>query len=625
MEEQQGNLWEANPEQAQGTATEQDAPNATRETLFRQLEELRTLQKQLEGTGRYVLLPTEALTLRAEAYYNQYSEDVINLLVSSGVQDTQTVERVLLDYCNTLTGFYDTVALPLHKQADVLNAVKPWKLYFTERYGLNLLFGIYLYNVRTARDYIEGFKLATGEGKRTTKHADGTEETELFQITVEEQKAAYLRRQIYLISSGTAPMLAAAYRWIGRNKVEQDGKLLDIVEPSDFSGLEPELSNKYLAYVEAGAGVDYYVNYYYIAKYALHATPEELKDIDFPPLYGVFERAKQYAERVGAQRYKNIQGKAAEVEKMIAADTAEETERTKQDIKNAEPQETIRIPENIALLGSRDVYASVNGTQITEQGVIPMSKVIALYAQTQGALPANVTPYTVERTIQGLNMLQRFNHNAPVGGWYTYETNITEFSQLCGYENANGEEMAAIMHSLMILRDLYVIVWKPKGRVAIQLLTVPQVGVSGELKGRFKLQVSAEALRGHQNFTTIGEIRSMQKKAKGKAQFHFNSQLIAKGQKEENALIIEVFGYDSMEREAVGNPEAEKNVKEYIRKHKDRDRKKIAKWFEEYKQNGILESYSRTQNGRGEYVYKWRRGNVPKPQDGTDADEQEQQ
>ena len=114
----------------------------------------------------------------------------------------------------------------------------------------------------------------------------------------------------------------------------------------------------------------------------------------------------------------------------------------------------------------------------------------------------------------------------------------------------------------------------------------------------------------------------MQKKAKGQAQFHFNSQLMAKGQKEENALIIEVFGYDTMEREAAGNPESERNVKEYIRKHKDRDKKKIAKWFEEYKQNGILESYSRTKNAKGEYIYKWRRSNVPKPQGEQEPDEQ---
>ena len=617
--------------------TEQDTqPNDARTEAFERLREVRELRKQLEGTGRYVLLPSEALTLRAEAYYNQYVEDVVKLLVASGVTETETVERVVQDYCFTLMGFYDLVALPLHKQVDVINTVKPWRLYLTERYGLNLLFAMYFYNVRTAKDYITNFKLATGDGKRTTKHADGTEETELFQTTVEEQKTNYLSRTIYRIASGTAPMLAGAYRWIGRNKIKSDdGELLDIVEPSDFSGLEPELSNRFWAYIEAGAGIDYYVNYYYIAKYALHATPDELKEIEFPPLYGTFERAQEYAERIGSQRYENLQRKAGDVEKMIDAETVEETERARQEFKKepAEPQETIRIPENIALLGSRDVYASVNGTQITEQGVIPISKVITIYGKGKKDLPANVTPLTVEKTIYGLNMLQRFNHEPPVNGWFTYKTNITEFSRLCGYENANGDELTSIMHCLLILRDLYVIVWKPKGRVAIQLLTVPEIGVSGELKGQFKLQVNAEALKGHQNYITLNQYDEIRKKTKGQAQHHFNAQLIAKGQKEENALLNEVFGYDTMIFEATGhtgdervNPEAVRNVKEFIRKNKPAHRKKIIKWFEEYVQNGILESYSRERNRRGEYVYKWRRANIPKEQGLTTEapDEQEQ-
>lgn len=614
-------------EPIQGTIQEPaQAPDAVA-NVMRQLQELREMRKQLEGTGLYVLLPTDALLKRAEVYFNQYIEPVGVLLETSGVTP-DVAELVKQDYAAVFSGVFN-VQLPLKEQADVLNTVKPWRLQFTERYGLTLLFSIYLYNTRAANDYIHGFKLATGDAERVTMRRENGKvitEKEHVKLTVEEQKEQFINGVLHRITSGFFPNLAASYYWIKRNKVEQDGELLDIIEPSDFSGIEPEKVNKFLAYVEAYAGIDDYVNYYYLAKYALKATPDELIEIDFPPIMGELERAQEYAERINTSRYNNIKEKAAEVEKMIAAETVEEREKAREEIQKepAEPDETIRIPENIALLGSRDVYASVNGTEITEQGVIPISKVIAIYGQRRGELPTNVTPYTVERTIQGLNMLQRFNHNAPVGGWYTYETNITEFSQLCGYENANGEEMAAIMHSLMILRDLYVIVWKPKGRVAIQLLTVPQVGVSGELKGRFKLQVNAEALRGHQNFTTIGELRSMQKKAKGQAQFHFNSQLMAKGQKEENALIIEVFGYDTMEREAAGNPENERNVKEYIRKHKDRDKKKLAKWFEEYRQNGILESYSRTKNAKGEYIYKWKRGNVPKPQDVTEQEPDEQ-
>ena len=623
--EEQGNLFDTE----QGNEQE---PTAV-ERVAEQLRTLREIRKQLEGTGVFVLLPTDVLLKRSEAYFNLNYENVARLLTTSGVTE-DVAELVLQDYAAILAGVY-FVQLPLKAQADVLKTVKPWRLQFTERYGLTLLFGIYFQNTQTAKSYIEGFKLATGDVERTTirrENGKTVRETEHVKISVEEQKNNYLNTQFNRIISGFAPQVAAAFYWIKRNKAEQDGELLDIIEPSDFSGVEPERVNKFLAYVEAYAGISDYVSYYYIAKYALKATPDELKEIEFPPIMGDLERAQEYAERIGSVWDKNIQDKAAEVERLIAAETVEDIKKAQHEITEPDDtEETIRIPENIALLGSRDVYASVNGTEITEQGVIPISRVIAIYGQRRKDLPANVTPYTVEKAIQGLNMLQRFNHNAPVGGWYTYETNITEFSRLCGYDSANMEERTALMHSLMILRDLYVIVWKPKGRVAIQLLTVPEIGVSGELKGQFKLQVNAQALKGHQNYITLGEVRKMQKDAKGQAQTHFNSQLIAKGQKEENALIAEVFGYDTMLREATGytddervNPDAVRNVKEFIRKNKPNHRKKIAKWFEEYREKGYLESYSRTKNARGEYVYKWRRGNVPKAQDGAEQEPDEQ-
>lgn len=604
------------------------------EKILAQLRVLRELRQQLDGTPFYVLLPTEALLKRAAVYFDTHVKDVTRLLENSGVTEN-VAKQVVEDYAAIFTGVYG-LQLPLSQQEQVLRTVRPWRLPFTELYGLTLLFSIYRHNARWARDYINNFKLANGEVEKVTltRGADGKTVTtrERKTIPVEEQKNHYIEVNYARIASGSFPTLAAAFRWIKGNKTVIDGVERYIIEPSDFSGIEPEKTNKFLGYVEAFAGVDDYVNYYYLAQYALSATAEELKEIDYPPIFDTQEQAKEYAERIGSLRYRDIQDTAAEVEKMIAAETVEDIKKAQQEITEpADTEETIPISENMAIIGSRDVYASTNGTEITEQGVIPISKVIAIYGQRRKDLPVTVTPYTVEKAIQGLNMLQRFNHAAPVGGWFTYETNITEFSRLCGYDNANLEERTALMHSLMILRDLYVIVWKPKGRVAIQLLTVPEIGVSGELKGQFKLQVNAQALKGHQNYTTLGDVRKMQKEAKGQAQTHFNSQLIAKGQKEENALLNEVFGYDTMLTDATGNtgdervnPDAVRNVKEYIRKNKPNHRKKIAKWFEDYKRNGILESYSRTQNARGEYIYKWKRRNVPKPPHGAEQEPEEQ-
>ena len=111
----------------------------TRETFLQALKEAAERRKRMEGTGYYVLLPTVALVYRAEAYYNQYVEDVVRLLVSSGVEEAEIVETVVQDFLQILVGFYGNIQLPLHLQVSVVNAVKPWSLYLTERYGLNLL------------------------------------------------------------------------------------------------------------------------------------------------------------------------------------------------------------------------------------------------------------------------------------------------------------------------------------------------------------------------------------------------------------------------------------------------------------------------------------------------------
>ena len=635
--EEQGKLWgteqEPPQEPTQEPAQEQGRTqgHVTRDDALKQLREVRELRKQLEGTGRYVLLPTEALTLRAEAYYNLYVEDVARLLVSSGITDTDTVEQVIHDYGYTLMGFYDLITLPLEKQAEIVNTVKPWKLYLTEQFGLNLLFGIYFYNVRTARDYIDNFKLANGNVFKVTKTKDG-EQVEETKIPVEDEKRNYLSTVIYRIASGTAPMLAAAYRWIGKNKVKGDGgELLDIVELSDFAGIEPETINKYLAYVEAGAGIDYYVNYCYIAKYALHATPDELKEIDFPPIFVEFERAREYAERVGSQRYKNVQDKGAEVARMIAADTVEDIKKAQRDITKQpdtepEQQDTIRIPETFALLGSRDVYASVDGTPQMAKGILPIQAFITDY-MTRHNLTEQVTPRTVEKVIEGVNLLQRLHNVRPVGGFYTFKTNITEFSELIGFKDANQTQKMEIMRALQVLDGLYLAVWRSDGLKAVRVFTLQEIGLSGTYAGKLTLQVNADVMKGHPNLISFKDFDGMRKDAKGQAKNHFRSQIVAKGQKEENALLNEVFGYDVKLKNIEttgGTIEEIAKAKRVITNHKGRDKKNIAQWFAEYKAKGWIEWYTYTRNGKGEYIYKWKRGNIPKEQGVTPQEPDEQ-
>lgn len=616
-------------EPIQGTIQEPaQAPDAVA-NVMRQLQELREMRKQLEGTGVYVLLPTDALLKRAEVYFNQYIEPVGTLLETSGVT-ADVAELVKQDYAAVFSGVYN-VQLPLKEQADVLNTVKPWRLQFTERYGLTLLFSIYLYNTRAAKNYINGFKLATGNVEQATMRRENGKvitETEQLQITVEEQKQQFISGLLHRILSGFFPHLAASYYWIKRNKIEQDGELSDIIEPSDFSGIEPETVNKFLAYVEAYAGVDDYVNYYYIAKYALRATPDELKEIDFPPIFVEFEKAQEYAERISTTRYNNIKAKAAEVEKMIAAETVEDIKKAQQEITEpAEPQETIRIPETFALLGSRDVYASVDGTPKMTRGILPIQAFITDY-MNRNHLTEQVTPRTVEKVIEGINLLQRlYNVKPNEKGQYTFETNITEFSELIGYKDANQTEKMEIMRALQVLDGLYLAVWRSEGLKAVRVFTIQEIGITGVYSGKLTLQVNADTMKGRPNLISYKDFNDMRKDAKGQAENHFRHQIIGKGQKEEKALLNEVFGYDTLLNEieiSGGSAEDIAKAKRNIDKHKSRDKRRLAKMFEDYKTRGWLTSYTYTQNGKGDFIYKWKRGNVPLPQGDATQEPDEQ-
>ena len=625
MEEQQGKLWDTEPVQdTTGTTEEpeQEQGHATRESTLELLREVREQRKQLDGTGRYVFLPTEALTLRAEAYYNLYVEDVIKTLVTSGITQHDTVQQVVQDYCYTLMGFYDLIALPLHEQVRVCNTVKPWRLFLTEQYGLNLLFGIYFYNVRTASDYLKQFKLL---------YFNNDEEIEATPTEKRiEGKRNYLNTLINRFASGTAPMLAGGYNWIRKNVWDKDGVKVQIVEPLDFAGVEPELANKFFAYIEVFAGVDEYVNYYYISKYALNATPDELKEIDFPPVLGTFEQAREYAERIGSQRYRNLQRKASDVEKMIDADTAEETERARKKITSepAEPQETVRIPETFALLGSRDVYASVDGTPQMGKGILPIQAFITDY-MTRHHLTEQVTPRTVEKVIEGINLLQRlYNVKPNEKGQYTFETNISEFSGLIGYTDANQTEKMEIMRALQILDGLYLAVWRSNGLEALRVFTIQRIGLAGELAGQLTLQVNANAMKGRPNLISFKDFDAMRKASKGQAENHFRYQILSKGQKEETALLNEVFGYDTLLKEievSGGTAEEIAKAKRNIDKHKSRDKRRIAKWFEEYRAKGWLLSYTYTKNGKRDYIYKWRRGNIPEQEPATATEAPDEQ
>jgi hypothetical protein len=247
---------------------------------------------------------------------------------------------------------------------------------------------------------------------------------------------------------------------------------------------------------------------------------------------------------------------------------------------------------------------------------------------TRHNLTEQVTPRTVEKVIEGVNALQNLHNVKPVNGIYKLETNLTEFSELIGFKDANQTQKLEIMRALQVLDGLYLAVWRSDGLKAVRVFTIQEIGLTGVYTGNLTLHVNADTMKGHPNLISFKDFDGMRKDAKGQAKNHFRSQIIAKGQKEENALLNEVFGYDVKLKNIQntgGTAEDIAKAKRVITNHKGRDKQSIAKWFEEYKQRGWLVWYTYTRNPKGEYIYKWRRGNIPQEQGTTPTQEPEEQ
>lgn len=553
-----------------------------------------------------------ALRQRAAKYYDQNKGNIEQLLVSSGISK-ETAERVLRDYSELLGGNSNTEWLTIEQQVEVVNKIKPWRALMADRYGLFLLLAIYVHNVEACKEYIELFKLANGHVWKN--------KGELYQeetiVPVKDQKQDFLDTVTRRIVKNVKPLYVLGYEWVRTHGIELDGIMADIITAKDFEGVNPECSSRFFATITTYAEINGYINYYFLAKYALSATEEELREIPTPSAFRTQDEAIEYAEVWSLTRCQNLQSKEAEIvqalEAAIFGDTEQERESAKKKVAETKPQDTVRVPETFALLGSRPVYASVDGTEKMTKGILPIQAVITDYMKRHN-LTEQVSPRAVDKVIEAINALYWIKKVTREGRYYILETNISEFSGLCGYNDANDEQKKEIRQAIGVLDGLFLAVWRSEGLKAIRVFTLEEVGLEGKTKGSLLFKVNADVMKGRPNLVSFNDFSAMCKSAKGQAQNRFRNQIIGKGNKEEKALLDEVFGYaETIDciRETGGSEEELTKAKRTIMKHKSRDKQKIAKWFEEYKQNGWLVQYSRTKNAKGEFVYRWKRGNVP--------------
>jgi len=403
-------------------------------------------------------------------------------------------------------------------------------------------------------------------------------------------------------------------------------------DAAQFAGVAgPAEVNGFLDRCQMFAAVYDYATYYTICKYCLNATAEQLAQIPAPREKFGDKTAQRFAEETGATITAEVERLRGMFSDLLAAPTAAKAQAAAEQAReqmNNERGEIVRVSDTFAGVLSRDVYGSKTGENVrNENDILPIQSFIAAYMNNHPDTIGTTTPRIVEKTIEGVNMLQRVGSVKPVGGWYTYNTTLTEFATLCGYENPNTEELRAVLLSLLVLKNLYLAVWKSDGIHAVNILNIPDIGVTGEARGKIRIQVNTDATKGRPQLLTYKDFERIRREAKGYAENHFRYQIIAKGHKTENALLDEIFGYTNAIREATAahaDAETLNALRRNQQKHRPRDRARLQRMFEREAAAGFL-TFRKYTNAKGETVYNWKRTAAATPEDPNGEQEPDEQ
>lgn len=546
--------------------------------LFAELNELRQM---VEDTGFYFALPNEALATRAETYYNNHIEQIRAVLDASGTA-ADVADVVTTDYANVLFGSRVPKATP-DQMKTALKVFKPYKAYSIDRYGLYWalllnysrclnMWGNYQYDVagvtatpESKQEFINGF-----------------------------YSAADARAVLWLASIGE-------------------------LTPAAFAGVfETNVVNSFMDRVTEWGNLYEYSALYFIAKYALLATPQELDAITKPPIHSqtpILDFAEQFAaeaqQRLGktADKY----GAAFEAEKTAEKEQAAEGANNWRDNANTQILQLHEVPNIIC---SMPVQISPNGAEIVN--TLPVQRYIDNFMKLHPEFGL-ITPMTVQKVFEAVNLFPCYLKPTKIDKYrLQYNLNRSQLAELCGYQDANQTEKLALVGSLVMFNGLFVVVNRPiryyetqslrgrkrkvqtGGQTAVQIINVPAFDITHE---GITVDITPEAFKGKPTLITYGDYKKLRSEAKGLSQSRFNYQLLTKGHKKEDDLINDVFGYDEKSKLAADDPEALKRVKEYIRKHRTGDKKKLIKWFNDYKAKGII-TYK--YNARTK-VYTWDR------------------
>ena len=574
------------PTQAGGTPQVIDTRPGTTEEWAETMRKVEERRREYERAGVWAVWPPETLLRRAEVFYNQRVTTVINTMTAAGAT-VDVVNAVCNDYIGVLSGTCKYTATVEQIKA-ALHTLQPSTAFSIDRYGL--YFGLFLNYMR--------FLLVYDDYEFTVKGIHATDKT----------------KRVYL-SEFYPPMDARAVRW-----------LLDrgYFQASDFSGFEPSEMGEYFARINAYAELGEYVLYYTVARLALLATPDELAQVAPPPhTLKAQTNITDFCEDVVRQTVAQLEQAAAKFGEALTSDTPTEQAQARQagrDWRDDTNRQPVKIHENYGIILSRPVNVSPHGQQVVTTQ--PVQQYIDRFRASNPQYGL-ITEMTVQKVFEGVNLLPSYlsgSMKRDERGRLVFNTNISEFAEICGYADANQDEKKALLGGLLLLSNLYFVVDKPKkytervnakgktvrkhtgGRVALQFLNVPEIGVD---TGELIIEVTPESLQGRPTLITPDTYKQLRAESKGLTQSRFNAQIETKSHKSELDLIDEVFGFADMLKYATD--EDRPRIVKYIQGHRGRERKRVLGWFARYVEAGIITDFKRepSKTRRGDFVLSW--------------------
>lgn len=341
--------------------------------------------------------------------------------------------------------------------------------------------------------------------------------------------------------------------------------------------------------------------YITICREVLNATAQQLREIFDANGLTLNNGEYMAADLFGDEARVYLDRIAEQVAAVAKAETNAQRKESAEEL-----QAVINRP--LAVVGSRSIYGNVTGTE----SIFTITAIIRDYLQQHP--DSRTTADYVEKALEGVGIIlaagTATERKGQTGTEYLISVTTSRFAELCGLKDANEQQLIQLYSAVGVLDGLFLCVWQPRGYDLQRLLTVERFEFrsGGKIPDTLKMTFYTSAFTDRKKIIILSpevsrKLQEMKASKRGAAWRHFGNQILTKGHKREETLLDEVFSYTARLDDARANTtnEAEvSKVEDDIRKHKSRDRRKLAQFFEDYQRKGLI-TYTYC-NG----VYSWK-------------------